>query len=1206
MLSENDSSAVRSSTSDSTLSDIYANVPPDVPQHATRKHLNLSDYLPIGCLTIGSDGWLSVSDEWRETSEISSAMPKENQVLWKLLRILLPHGWIRLHTRKHAVLKDLIALRIYVLPDDVGRRLVVRSDKKLRKALRDLTKLLDVSASAWDGFGSMEAVTTLYTPDASINDSLFYTFNTLSSPSPDCSKITDSFARDAADMLIHYPSHIAGLKTSLYPYQLRSAAMMILREVQPTRILDPRLDSCKGPTGQVFYFDQEATVFLKEKREYDEARGGILAETMGHGKTLICLATILVTKGHWPQVPPEYSLGLQPIRPAVGSLFEMAAAAAGRLQVPWKAYFEALLQDGEDYENCVKALAENTGSYTIADPEPKSSRRSSTVSKGEKIQLCSATLIIVPQNLVAQWQAEIDRHLEPNSLSILVLDSFDQKVPVTSELQKYDIILMHRPRFEREFASNQMSMQRRRSSGDCGCKSDSCRCTPSEPYRSPLRDLHFLRLIVDEGHNFATGAKSSAIHVLQMLHVERRWIVSGTPAEGLLGVEVGIAATETSHDGLGNMSLSREESLAARKPSVASPQERKDLEKLGYIVTDFLALKPWSIPQTHEDYASWHDYVVGSKGGQRKVKSLKNTLESLVVRHRIEDIEADLCLPPLHNRVIRLSPCYFDKLSVNLFLMALTANAVTSEREDQDYMFHPRNRKSLDILIKNLRQSGFYWTEHSAAEVYQTIRVSRGYLEKANSNLSERDRTLLEQAIQVGMHALESPMWRSFSQLKEMGLFVDGFPEDAQETWTLTTPRSDCPLVVGATQVGLAQKFIREHLYASDPAAGLPKAGEFAMRGARANAEKKVANLDNSGSNSGSPRPRPMKNKRKYSQMDTNLDKPSTVEAPVEHQKLTPNRLKSALKASTNALSGIPQDSPLKQTQLSGTASAKLSYLIDRVRDLHHAEKILIFYEGDYIAYCIAQALEIVGISHLIYSSGIMTDRRNAYMTTFNTTETFRVMIMDLRQAARGLHIACASRVFFVNPVWQPNIEAQAIKRAHRIGQTRPVYVETLVLKDTLEDQMLQRRQAMTGQEHEKAQRSLLDDSRMSNIIKNAGFIPISDQETQICRKQVALLVNPQPLFEQLGGMSEIHDPNANIILPNASTDYGLNVRRVKRTAEFAFGPQAEGSATGEESIPTKKRKSGPVGHEEDGDCIIVATEAPRGKPKKSARFAIP
>jgi len=143
---------------------------------------------------------------------------------------------------------------------------------------------------------------------------------------------------------------------------------------------------------------------------------------------------------------------------------------------------------------------------------------------------------------------------------------------------------------------------------------------------------------------------------------------------------------------------------------------------------------------------------------------------------------------------------------------------------------------------------------------------------------------------------------------------------------------------------------------------------------------------------------------------------------------------------------------------------------------------------------------------------------------------------MNVYEAAHGLHIASASRVFFVNPVWQPNVEAQAIKRAHRIGQTRPVYVETLVLRDTLEDQMLQRRKGMTPQEHQKAERSLLDDNTMSTIIQNARFIPLIDDEVHDMEKQVAKLEIPQQLFARADkGKGDVDDPDADLIFPEGT-----------------------------------------------------------------------
>jgi len=49
-------------------------------------------------------------------------------------------------------------------------------------------------------------------------------------------------------------------------------------------------------------------------------------------------------------------------------------------------------------------------------------------------------------------------------------------------------------------------------------------------------------------------------------------------------------------------------------------------------------------------------------------------------------VERDIVLPPLEHRVVYLDPSFHDKAIYNLFVLFLTANAVTSEREDKDYL----------------------------------------------------------------------------------------------------------------------------------------------------------------------------------------------------------------------------------------------------------------------------------------------------------------------------------------------------------------------------------------------------------------------------------------------------------------------------------------------------------------------------------------
>ena len=65
-------------------------------------------------------------------------------------------------------------------------------------------------------------------------------------------------------------------------------------------------------------------------------------------------------------------------------------------------------------------------------------------------------------------------------------------------------------------------------------------------------------------------------------------------------------------------------------------------------------------------------------------------------------------------------------------------------------------------------------------------------------------------------------------------------------------------------------------------------------------------------------------------------------------------------------------------------------------------------------------------------------------------------MIMSLKAASLGLNMVAACHVLMLDLWWNPTTEDQAIDRAHRIGQTRPVTVLRLTVRDTVEDRILE------------------------------------------------------------------------------------------------------------------------------------------------------
>jgi SNF2 family DNA or RNA helicase len=73
-------------------------------------------------------------------------------------------------------------------------------------------------------------------------------------------------------------------------------------------------------------------------------------------------------------------------------------------------------------------------------------------------------------------------------------------------------------------------------------------------------------------------------------------------------------------------------------------------------------------------------------------------------------------------------------------------------------------------------------------------------------------------------------------------------------------------------------------------------------------------------------------------------------------------------------------------------------------------------------------------------------------------TETFlqvTVMLMSLKAGNLGLNMVAACHVILLDLWWNPTTEDQAVDRAHRIGQTRPVTVSRITIKNTVEDRIL-------------------------------------------------------------------------------------------------------------------------------------------------------
>jgi SNF2 family DNA or RNA helicase len=93
------------------------------------------------------------------------------------------------------------------------------------------------------------------------------------------------------------------------------------------------------------------------------------------------------------------------------------------------------------------------------------------------------------------------------------------------------------------------------------------------------------------------------------------------------------------------------------------------------------------------------------------------------------------------------------------------------------------------------------------------------------------------------------------------------------------------------------------------------------------------------------------------------------------------------------------------------------------------------------------------------YLDGQTRDRQQR-VERFQTDEKCRLFLVSLKAGGLGLNLTAADYVFLLDPWWNPAVEAQAIDRTHRIGQTRQVFAYRLIARDTVEEKVLQLQQS--------------------------------------------------------------------------------------------------------------------------------------------------
>ena len=155
------------------------------------------------------------------------------------------------------------------------------------------------------------------------------------------------------------------------------------------------------------------------------------------------------------------------------------------------------------------------------------------------------------------------------------------------------------------------------------------------------------------------------------------------------------------------------------------------------------------------------------------------------------------------------------------------------------------------------------------------------------------------------------------------------------------------------------------------------------------------------------------------------------------------------------ALNELRQITSCPEAKSTGVTSSKREVLINNIVEaVENGHKVLVFTNYINSIKNICEDLERYDIKYLSMSGS--TKDRQLLVDKFQKDNKYKVFVMTLKTGGVGLNLTAADTIFIYDPWWNKTVENQAIDRAYRLGQDRTVFSYKLILKDTIEEKILQ------------------------------------------------------------------------------------------------------------------------------------------------------
>lgn len=137
------------------------------------------------------------------------------------------------------------------------------------------------------------------------------------------------------------------------------------------------------------------------------------------------------------------------------------------------------------------------------------------------------------------------------------------------------------------------------------------------------------------------------------------------------------------------------------------------------------------------------------------------------------------------------------------------------------------------------------------------------------------------------------------------------------------------------------------------------------------------------------------------------------------------------------------------------TDSGKINLLVEKLAEIvSSGHKVVIFSQFVMLLDRVREALVANFPDLPRYELTGMTLDRLKPVQSFQNAQGSAAMLVSLKAAGTGITLHAADYVFLLDPWWNPAVEAQAVDRVHRIGQTNTVFVYRMVTAGTIEERI--------------------------------------------------------------------------------------------------------------------------------------------------------